>query len=330
MATTRRLLLGAAVLALAACEAPPMDSVQTGYRGLGIEQVYNPDVLRERVANNQPPTAVPPLPAGTPTTPGAWQNVQVLGHLSDAEFNRTMTALTLWVAPQQGCAYCHVANPDGTVNYASDDNYTKVTSRRMLRMVQDINGNYQNHVAATGVTCWTCHRGNPVPENTWFYGPEWQPERHYLDRNDVRVQDYAVLASQSDNRSSIKQTERTYALMIDMSKSLGVNCTYCHNSARFADWDESPPTRVTALRGIAMTRHLNNDWILPLQSVLPGTRHGPRGDIPKIECATCHNGAYKPVYGVAMAETFPALYLPPPPPPPPADTTAGVGAADGN
>jgi len=33
----------------------------------------------------------------------------------------------------------------------------------------------------------------------------------------------------SGNRSSIKQTEWTYSLMIHMSESLGVNCTYCHN-----------------------------------------------------------------------------------------------------
>ena len=36
------------------------------------------------------------------------------------------------------------------------------------------------------------------------------------------------------NRSSLKQTEHTYGLMMHMSDSLGVNCTYCHNTRSFA------------------------------------------------------------------------------------------------
>ena len=38
----------------------------------------------------------------------------------------------------------------------------------MLQMTRDININGQKHVQQTGVTCYTCHRGNPIPQYTWF------------------------------------------------------------------------------------------------------------------------------------------------------------------
>ena len=38
------LCLGAAVL-LSGCERPPIETVQTGYRGTGMEQIYNPRTL---------------------------------------------------------------------------------------------------------------------------------------------------------------------------------------------------------------------------------------------------------------------------------------------
>ena len=106
----------------------------------------------------------------------------------------------------------------------------------------------------------------------------------------------------------MKQTEYTYALMISMSRSLGVNCVFCHNSPRWSSWEQSTPQRLTALRGIRMTRQLNNDYLLPLTGTFPAQRLGPMGDVAKIQCATCHQGAYKPLYGARIAENYPALY----------------------
>ena len=144
---------------LAGCERPPVDTVQRGFRGTGMEQVYNPRLLAEQAANNQAPA---PLEAASPDGPKAsqvYQNVKVLGHLSVGEFSRTMVAMTNWVSPQQGCAYCHNAQ-----NFADDSLYTKVVARRMLTMTQTINVDYKPHVGNTGVTCFTCHRGEPVPK----------------------------------------------------------------------------------------------------------------------------------------------------------------------
>ena len=41
----------------------------------------------------------------------------------------------------------------------------------MIEMTRHINATWKPHVADTGVTCYTCHRGQPVPANIWFTGP---------------------------------------------------------------------------------------------------------------------------------------------------------------
>ena len=68
---------------------------------------------------------------------------------------------------------------------------------------------------------------------------------------------------------------------------------------------------MTAWHGIRMVRDLNNDYLNPLKNVFPANRLGPLGDSPKINCATCHNGVYKPLFGVPMAQGFPDLKGPP-------------------
>lgn len=222
----------------------------------------------------------------------------------------------------------------------------------MIQMTRNINTTWTGHVAQTGVTCCTCHMGNPVPTAPWYFTDRNQVLRHLLDRTDVRVQSRVALASVDSNRSSIKQTEYAYSLMMHMSRSLGVNCTFCHNSRQWFYWDESAPQRLTALRGIRMVRELNLNYLVPLQSVWPegprvdaahldqygglqaahsasSARLGPLGDGPKIQCSTCHNGAYKPLYGAKMAKDYPGLFGPETPPPP-ADTVAAStpGASD--
>jgi photosynthetic reaction center cytochrome c subunit len=106
------------------------------------------------------------------------------------------------------------------------------------------------------------------------------------------------------NMSSMKQTEWTYALMMNISQSLGVNCDYCHSTRAFADWSQSSPARVTAWYGIRMVRDLNTADLDPLNSVFPANRKGVLGDSPKVYCATCHQGVYKPLFGVSMLPTF--------------------------
>ena len=283
----------------------PKQIAQQGYRGVGMETNYDPDDIAKTAAYNQAPKPLPPAPPGPP---GQYKNVQVLTNVSAAEFGRTMTAMSAWVAGGAGnCAYCH-----NTANFAADSNkgqpiYTKLVARMMLRMTRRVNADYTQHVGGTGVTCYTCHRGQPLPKGLWFYTTENQILRHYLDRDDIRVQSHTIEPS-NGNRTSIRQTYNTYALMVTQSNALGVNCTYCHNSRAWTSWEQSTPKRVVAYAGASMLRDVNMNYLNPLQPVYPRSRLGVHGDAPKAQCITCHNGIYKPLYGAKMVKDYPALW----------------------
>ena len=309
-------------------QAPGIETVQRGFRGVALGLVYHKTDEAKLEAENKVPGYLPQLPATGPKASAVYKNVQVLGNLSVGQFTRLMASITQWVAPKQGCNYCH--NP---ANMAEDAIYTKVVARRMLQMTQNINQNWTTHVVATGVTCYTCHRGNNIPQQVWFndggHPQAGGAAQRYTGQNEPsKAAAYASLATDpftpflqnaanirvqgttalpDGNLSSIKQTDWTYALMMHMSTGLGVNCTYCHNSRAFGEWSESPPQRVTAWYGIRMVRQMNNEYMTPLTSVFPARRLGPTGDVAKANCATCHNGVYKPLYGVSMAKDFPEL-----------------------
>ncbi len=331
MAWLRIIAVALALSTLSSCERPPVEVVQRGYRGTAMDQIYNPRLVADQAESNVVPVVAAALPGPGPKASSIYKNVPVLGELDAGQFVNTMAAMTAWVSPKQGCTYCH-----DVTNFASDALYTKVVARRMLQMTQHLNQDWQTHVAQTGVTCYSCHRGEPVPANVWFenpgeHGSEGMLGNHagknepsvtagisslpidplstFLDQsNDIRVVSQTALPE--SDRKSIKQTEWTYALMIHMSKSLGVNCTYCHNSRSFTDWDQSTPQRATAWYGIRMVRDLNTSYLDPLAVTLPPNRHGPEGDGPKVSCATCHQGAFKPLYGASMLKDFPALAKP--------------------
>ena len=312
-------------------ETPGQVSVQRGFRGVAMETNYNPKQLVKYLAENKVPASLPQLPAAGPKASAVYKNVQVLGDLSVGQFTRLMVSITQWVSPVQGCAYCHNTN-----NMAEDSVYTKIVARRMIQMTQHLNADWQPHVQATGVTCYTCHRGNPVPNGVWFNDPgpkqsgglmsaatgqnlpsataalaslPYDPLTPYLE-NDYGIRVQGEQALPGANRHSIKEAEWTWSLMMHMSTSLGVNCTYCHNSRAFSDWEQSTPQRVSAWHGIRMVRDLNAEYLKPLTATFPPHRLGPTGDVAKVGCATCHQGVFKPLYGVSMVKDFPELAKP--------------------
>jgi photosynthetic reaction center cytochrome c subunit len=328
-------VLAAALLAmlLGGCERPPVTATQNGYRGTGMEQVVNPRLQAALNAANRAPATTPPVGNDGPKASEVYQNVKVLGHLSVAEFTRNMLAITAWVAPKEGCAYCH-----NLQNLADDSKYTKVVARRMIQMTQGVNGEWKQHVGATGVTCYTCHRGNAVPAQVWYAPTDrkyaanslmgdlagqnlaspsvglsslpFDPFTPYLKEDKpIRVNGTQALkfTGVAANRTSTKQAEHTYGLMMHMSNALGVNCTFCHNTRNFASWSEAPPQRVTAWHGIRMARNLNNAYLEPLTGTFPANRLGAKGDVAKVNCATCHQGVNKPLNGAKMAKDYPAL-----------------------
>ena len=332
-----RLIAALATLGiLAGCgERPPIETEQLGFRGTGMEENVNPRMREQLLAVNQIGNIQPPADSSGPLAKDIYQNVQVLSDLSVGEFTRVMLSMTEWVAPanQKDCTYCHVGD-----NYADESKYTYKVARSMLLMTRDINSNWKSHVKDTGVTCHTCHRGEPVPQHVWFTDPGAGRENAFVGTRagqnsaitglgittiahsslpydpyspfllgDLPIRVNGTTALPTGNRNSIKQAEWTYSLMVHMSNSLGVNCTYCHNSRAWGEWAESRPQRTVAWHGIRMARDLNNSYLVPLTDVFPANRKGPLGDVAKISCGTCHQGAYKPYFGESMAKAYPEL-----------------------
>ncbi len=325
-------LVGActALLALSACELGEKITQQTGYRGAGLAQVYDPDNYGTPEDLPPPPYALPP--EGGPLATETYENVQVLTDMNTEQFNHLMAAITQWVSPDEGCAYCH--NP---ADMADDSVYTKDVARRMLQMTRALNGEWASHTGETGVTCYTCHRGEPVPANVWAYTPQGNamsirgqrrgqnapnPNVGYSslpsdifasyfegDPSVVRVASSSAYPS-AGHRISTMDAENSYAVMMHLSQALGVNCTYCHNSQSFQSWTQSSAQRNTAWYGIRMVRDTNEQYITPLAPIFPANRKGPLGDPLKVNCLTCHQGQAKPLGGQSMRQDYPYLHPP--------------------
>lgn len=321
-------LVGISPLALAACELAPKESYQTGYRGTGMNEI----VVKTSVIKDEVP-APPYDPPGTagPRAGDLYPGLQVLGDVSEEQFNYTMAAITAWVAPAEGCAYCH-----DPANMASEVKYTKAVSRQMIAMTRELNQEWTNHVGNAGVTCYTCHRGEAIPTEYWTLPediahqgivnnrsgqnnpvsnsaysslPNAAVARYLLggmDPQSARVISKGVFPSPA-NTITTMETEQTYAMMMHISQALGVNCTYCHNSQSFQSWGNSNPFRSTAYFGLDMVRRINFGHITPLADILPDNRKGALGDPFKVNCTTCHQGQNKPLGGVPMAWDYPAL-----------------------
>jgi photosynthetic reaction center cytochrome c subunit len=329
-------LVGGLVLAFVAVmtlQRPPAHIEQIGYRGTGAMDVSNPAAIAASFAMNQAPAVLPQNNAG-PAAGTIYKNVQVLKNVPAGAFARIMVSMTQWVAPKQGCNYCHVAG-----NFASDAKYTKRVARRMIQMTIYTNADWKSHVKNVGVTCYTCHRGHNLPKYVWFNGVEpphatglmdtetgearpslaadgsslpYDPFSSFLVGHpkggvNAMINTAGTTALPNGNRMSIQQTNWTYALMMNFATSLGVNCEFCHQSRNFGSWSESTPKRVIAYYGLHMVRGLNNDYMLPLTDTFPHDMLGAGGDVAKIDCSTCHQGVSKPLYGAKMAKAFPYL-----------------------
>jgi hypothetical protein len=91
-----------------------------------------------------------------PTAGETYKNVQVLKNVPASTFMNTMffQRYALGVS----CNYCHVGS-----DWDKDDKREKVTARKMLKMVLELNANQFD--GRNAVNCMTCHRGAVKPEH---------------------------------------------------------------------------------------------------------------------------------------------------------------------
>jgi len=301
----------------------PVETVQTGFRGTGMEVVDFVSDSEALAAANIPPVAtsvpIPPEP-GEPLARDVYPNSEPLGHLTVRNYDRLVAQMREWVG--------------NDTLFSEEENYATEVARLMIPMTWNINENWDGHVADTAVTCYTCHRGEQVPANVWnipeplndWAGPSAMFQNQarastysttlpvdalqtYLleDEQLVGVHGYSSRDEDDSSNASIYHTYQTYALMMHFANSLGVNCTYCHNTRSPADPAGYTPQWGTAQLGRIMVQEINNEYILATEPLLPPERLGPLGDVAKVNCTTCHQGATKPLLGQSMVAEWPEL-----------------------
>lgn len=224
-----------------------------------------------------------------------------------------------------------------TLYSGEEDSYQDGVASTMIAMTQAINDEWYGHVGDTGVNCYSCHRGEPVPSYIWFrvdpavevmdgWGavqniateqsgstslPSDALYRLLFEDGQIAVHDLDARVANEPGDPTWQDTERTFSLMNHFANSLNVNCTFCHNTRAFYDPAQVTPQWATASVGIQMVLELNNDYLDPIGGLLPDNRLGPvYGDAPKAACMTCHKGYSKPLQGTPMLSDWPELAQP--------------------
>ena len=308
----------------------PTESQQTGPRGTGmhVQEFVSDLAVYPDVEGFF--TSEPIVPVEGAAMMGSADGVPpALANLTPENYERLVTAMRDWTGI-----------PD--LLEPGNDSYQTQVAYSMIEMTQNINQNWIGHVQANaevGVTCYTCHRGQAVPNNVWFkVSPVnsnvagWSANQNrvtmvsnftslpsdyletYLlaDENgnyaNIGVHDLESRVQQQPGDPLIQQAERTYAFMNYFANSLCVNCVFCHNSRAFYDPGQVTPQWATASLGIAMVQETLELYILPLQDVLPAERLGPvYADVPKLACRTCHQGEQQPLNGLNVIRNWPEL-----------------------
>lgn len=109
--------------------------------------------------------------AATHRPPDKYKNLKVLPkNISEQKMDSIMKSYNKALGID--CSFCHAphATIKDSLDYASDAVHMKEEGRRMMRMTIDINMKEFNYkkvdhpVYLNAVTCYTCHRGEAIPE----------------------------------------------------------------------------------------------------------------------------------------------------------------------
>ncbi len=296
----------------------PVETAQTGYRGTGMAVVKFVSDNEALGARNAPVAAtVPPIPPepGEPLAADVYPESGPLGGLTVRNYERVVAQMREWVG-------------NDTI-FTGEDNYATEVARLHIDMTRNLNENWDSHNGEAGVTCYTCHRGEQVPQNVWFSpvplnswaGPNAMFQNQaraqtysttlpvdalqtYLLEEDqlVGIHGYSARDEDGSSNASIYHAYQTYALMLHFANSIGANCTYCHNTRSPADPEGYTPAWGVAQLGRVMTQEINNEYMAPVTPLLPAERLGPLGDVAKVNCATCHQGAGKNLGGPILSD----------------------------
>jgi hypothetical protein len=194
------------------------------------------------------------------TAEQVYKNIQMFNGLPAS---RLMGAMSFF-AKSLGvdCTHCHVQN-----EFEKDDKPAKQNARKMYRMIRLAN----KELNTSRVTCYTCHRGHAQPEPP--------PDLMKAQMDEMRKQaeqDKRPAEEVYKNIQSLKGVPagRWMMIMTRFSKSLGVDCTYCHVEGAFEKDDK--PAKQTARRMLRLTGTIYRE--------IYNSQPSP------INCYTCHRG----------------------------------------
>ena len=163
------------------------------------------------------------------TAEQVYKNIQIF---NGVPASRLMGAMS-FISKSLGidCTHCHVQN-----EFEKDDKPTKQNARKMFRMVRLAN----KELNTSRVTCYTCHRGHAQPEPPNFVSKEQADEMVKKAEQDKRPSQEVY-----KNVQVLKGVEagRWMMIMTMFSKSLGVDCTYCHVEGAF-EKDDKPAKQI--------------------------------------------------------------------------------------
>jgi hypothetical protein len=86
-----------------------------------------------------------------------YKNIQIVKDLPETALTPLMATYQTALGVQ--CEYCH-----NQAAYDSDKSEKKLTARKMMTMVADLN--HREFEGVRAVTCFTCHRGKTIPDRS--------------------------------------------------------------------------------------------------------------------------------------------------------------------
>lgn len=231
------------------------------------------------------------------------QNVQVLTGLNTQEINGYM--MNHFVAGMHvNCTYCHSLENFSLDEWGNDEESNlaeqrKITARRHLELVQDLNVNWLATLGDTTdlkdpsgaqMTCAVCHNGQAQPE-------PWPANEALLEQSFIVALEGELTAENEDTLNvnarrdiSLDMVQNQQNVMYHMNRSMNVGCTHCHNSRYFPLRDV--PAIHYAQHMLLMTQHIWVDYAESMANKEPS-------------CTMCHQGQIIPPGAAISVDVMP-------------------------
>jgi hypothetical protein len=197
------------------------------------------------------------LPAQTRAV-GSWQNVEILGDATAQDMDLFMRAMSASLGV--GCEYCHEGDA-----WHLEGRREKGIARSMMRMLADLS--VTGFEALDLPSCWTCHRGSPVPATA---PPAAGVEPLPTGQGPFRGE-YENLQLTGVSRADLP------SMMAGFVRDLGEDCEYCHVSG---DW--------------ASDEKVSKPLARRMHEIQNGMDQRYFGSAGAISCWTCHRGERVP------------------------------------